>query len=280
MLAGRVIDAETKTGIEKTAISVRLGMRQLHQTETASDGAFTITGLPQIPLGLVVAAGGYLHRQLREMPSTDAPELIIELRQPQVGAKKIEISGVEVTIAEETVLALGGGQELTVTQYCDYAGQTVRTQAGDTMMLAELWRDPEEREKLRHALHEEQVDPAILALLLNRPDADEFDLLAHVAFDEEIRSREERARALEEFDLDFIEQFEGKQREVVEALIDKYRLAGVEEIASAQVFGVPPFISEFGGVAALALLFGGADAVRQTLRGIQEHLYPADEEAA
>ena len=50
--------------------------------------------------------------------------------------------------------------------------------------------------------------------------------------------------------------------------------------ASAQVFGVPPFIDEFGGVAALADLFGGADGVRALLRAIQKHLYPTDGPAA
>ena len=104
------------------------------------------------------------------------------------------------------------------------------------------------------------------------------DLLANAGFGELIRSREERARQLEQLDVDFLAGFEGDQRVVVDGLIDKYRLGGIEDIASATVFQIPPFVDEFGGVASLAKLFGGAAAVTELLRAIQEHLYPIKEQ--
>jgi methylmalonyl-CoA mutase cobalamin-binding subunit len=116
-------------------------------------------------------------------------------------------------------------------------------------------------------------------VLLKRPDADDLDLLTHIAYGERIRTREERARAVEQVDVAWLDGYPSEQRQIVQALIDKYRAAGVEEIATAQVFGLPPFIDEFGGVAGLAQMFGGADEVRQLMREIQEHLYPIDEMA-
>ena len=45
-------------------------------------------------------------------------------------------------------------------------------------------------------LEEHQVAVDVLAEILKRPDVDSFDLLANIAFDETMYSREERAVAL------------------------------------------------------------------------------------
>jgi type I restriction enzyme R subunit len=205
-------------------------------------------------------------------------ELLIELREPTAGAEKVTISGVTVEIAAETELTLGSGLQLTVTQYIDHAGEQIRTATGKLTTLAELWRDPDTRGALRERLRSHDVDPEILSLLLARPDADEYDLLANTGFQEPIQTREERARALEQADGAFLADYSAPQRKVVEALLDKYRLAGVEEIATAEVFAARPFADEFGGIRSLIGLFGDAASLGDMLRELQSHLY--DSEAA
>jgi type I restriction enzyme R subunit len=185
-----------------------------------------------------------------------------------------------VTIANEIDLTLDNGEELTVQQYIDHAGEQIRSVVGDVGTLAELWRDPTKRAELRKQLRAGDADPEVLAVLLGRPDADEYDLLAHAAYQADIRSREERARLVEQVDHEFLAQFTDVQRQVVASLIDKYRLAGVDEIASAEVFSVSPFVEEFGGVHGLIRLFGSAAAVATLLRDLQAHLYPKDGESA
>jgi type I restriction enzyme R subunit len=208
--------------------------------------------------------------------------LVVELKTPSQAGQKLLISGVEVTIAEEVELTLDGenGHQLSVSEYRDYAGEQVRTEAGNRVTLAELWRDPAARRQLRAQLRKKKVDPAILGILMNRGDADEFDLLANVAFGERIRTREERARELEQPDVGFLKKYNEAQRSVVEQLLDKYRVSGVEEIATAEVFKLPPFLEDFGGIPELAKLFGGADSVATLLRDLQAHLYPTEDWAA
>jgi type I restriction enzyme R subunit len=278
VLGGRVVVHGTTEPISGASLVVRAGMKTLAEDTTNTNGTFAIGNLPEATLTVNVAARGFTQRTFRTPVSADGEELVIELREPTAGAEKVVISGVTVEIAAETELTLGSGDELSVTQYIDHAGEQIRTATGTVATLTELWRDPSKRKVLREQLRSNDVDPEILALVLKRPDADEYDLLAHTGYEAPINTREERARALENVDGPFLGQYDDDQRRVVEALLDKYRLAGVEEIASAEVFAAPPFADEFGGIGNLIKLFGDPAGLAGMLRALQEHLY--DSQAA
>jgi type I restriction enzyme R subunit len=279
-LSGRVVVHGTADPIEGASLSVRAAMRTLAEITTSSTGTFVVSDLPAATLRVDVAAKGFTQRSFLVPVSSDGEELLIELREPSTGAGKVIIGGVTVTIAAETELTLGSGEELNVTQYIDHAGEQVRSATGDVATLAELWRDPEKRRLLREQLRSHDVDPAILSVLLARPDADDFDLLAHAGYQEPIHTREERARAVEHIDSELLSLYKDPgQGAVVAALLDKYRLAGVEEIATGKVFTIPPFADELGGIRKLIELFGSAAALADMLRAVQEHLY-TDRQAA
>lgn len=280
VLVGKVVDHESGEPIEDAAVVVRGGMRTIAETQSDGHGLFHIPELPEATLTVDVAASGYTRRRLRVPVTTEGIEVVVVLRHPQAGVEKVTINGVTVTITNETDLTLGSGEELTVQQYIDHAGEQIRSVAGDVGTLAELWRDPTKRAELHKQLRAGDADPEVLAVLLGRPDADEYDLLAHAAYQADIRSREERARLVEQAEDKFLAKFTDVQRQVVASLIDKYRLAGVEEIASAEVFSVAPFVEEFGGVQGLIKLFGGAAAVGRLLRDLQAHLYSNNGESA
>jgi len=279
VLAGRVVVHGTTDPIEGATIVVRAGMRELAEVRTEPSGTFTIGDLPEGTLTVQVAARGFTQRTIRVPVTWHGEEVVIGLREPTAGAERVIISGVTVSVAEETELTLGSGQELTVEQYIDHAGEQVRTASGDVGTLAELWRDPDRRRKLREQFRTHDVDPEVLGILLARPDADDFDLLAHAGYETAIHSREERARAVEQSDGDFLDDYSERQRQVVQALLDKYRLAGVEEIASADIFAVAPFADEFGGIHALVGLFGGPAELRGMLLALQNHLYDSSDAA-
>lgn len=281
VLAGRVVVHDDGDPIFGAAVVVRSGMRTLAEAKTDAHGLFHLSELPEAVLTVDVGAHGFTKRRIRIPVSPEGEQVVVELRQPSEGAEKVVISGVTVSIAEETELTLGSGEELTVEQYIDHAGERIRTATGDDVgTLTELWRDPDKRRVLREQLRNGDVDPEIISVLLGRPDADEYDLLAFAGYSAEIHSREERARRLEHIDAALLNTFSGAQRRVVEALIDKYRLAGVEEIASAEVFSVAPFVEDFGGVQGLIRIFGGPAAVAALLRNLQAHLYDSDGEDA
>ena len=198
LVIGTVTDGRTGEPIEGVSLAVIVGRNQRKQAITDAVGGFKVAGLPSLDVTVLFAKAGYGRRRARALASANPIPLKIELHPVIAAAEKLRISGVVVSISDETTLTLDeSGTQLTVAQYTDMAGERIRTAAGDLVTLAELWRDPTQRRQFRHGLRNDNVDPAVLALVHGRGDADEFDLLANAAFGEAIRTREERARHLE-----------------------------------------------------------------------------------
>jgi hypothetical protein len=178
VLGGRIVVHGTAEPIE--AAFDRRERRDAPPGRDQDDRQRVVIGdLPEAVLTVSAAAYGFTQRTFRVPVSADGEELVIELREPTEGAEKVVIHGVTVTIAEEVELTLGSGEELSITEYIDHAGEQIRTAAGTVGTLAELWRDPDKRRLLREKLSSHDLDAGVLSVLLARPDADEFDLLAH-----------------------------------------------------------------------------------------------------
>ena len=107
----------------------------------------------------------------------------------------------------------------------------MRGQAPDRETLRALWSVRDTRQKLLTTLHEASVYPDVLAEVLERSDSDPFDLLGQIAYNSPIRSRSERATAFVNREQRFIEGHGVQAREVILALVDKYRAYGIDEAA-------------------------------------------------
>jgi type I restriction enzyme R subunit len=90
-------------------------------------------------------------------------------------------------------------------------------------------------------------------------DLDGFDLLARTAFDFE-PSLSARATAaepvLESESPDLPEGF-------VSAVLDKFRLGGVGEVGSSELFSLTPFVARWGGVLGVTSLLVGPSRSRR-----------------
>jgi len=63
-----------------------------------------------------------------------------------------------------------------------------------------------------------------------------------------------------------------RAREIIELLVDKYRVWGLEEITRPDVFRVRP-VSEYGTFTAIAELFHGPRDLRKVVDELQVRLY-------
>jgi type I restriction enzyme R subunit len=141
--------------------------------------------------------------------------------------------------------------------------------------LHEVWTDGQQREAFVEELESESVHVEVLADVLAQPKADQFDLLAHIAFDKPIHTRDERAEAFLNYEQRFLENRSPEAREVILALLDKYRLAGVDEMANPEVFRLSPF-REMGQAQGVIQRFGTIESLRQALDEVQQRLYRED----
>ena len=121
-------------------------------------------------------------------------------------------------------------------------------------------------------LGERGVDVDQLQYACGEPDADPLDLLAHVGWNAELRSRRQRAdAALEQLDTAEAE-LRDDARWVLGEITEKYAEFGVEQFELPDVLQVPP-ISDKGNVGELAELFGGAAELRSAVERLQVLIY-------
>ena len=164
------------------------------------------------------------------------------------------------------------GKQLRTMQYTDYTAEQVRTLFRSAEALKAQWANPLTREDVLLTLEQQGITFEELAATAERPDADPFDLLCHVAFHAPLRTRRERAARVRSHEQAFFDQYAGKAREILNALLDKYSEHGPEQLTIPTALQVPP-ISQYGNVMEIAALFGGPLPLKQAVDQLQNLIY-------
>jgi len=278
-LQGILVDKDTLDPIPDGLITVLVGPNEQVQQRTDMHGRFAFQDLPHGEVQMQISAEGYRKRQITLSTLPDNSMMIqIELRCETPPAAKIRIKGLTVTIAEETYLQLEAtGEQLTVQQYIDHSRQFILKKIPTPSKLEDTWVSPKNRQELIASLQQKGVYPEALASVLKRSDVDSYDVLRHVAFNKDLLSREERASSFENLHQDFLDRYSPEAREVLQILLDKYRLGGIDEL-SPEIFRVAPF-DRMGFAPGVAARFGGPERLRAALGEMQKLLYLAKEAA-
>ena len=119
-------------------------------------------------------------------------------------------------------------------------------------------------------LKERGIDLDSLKSEQNMTDVDDFDFLCHVAFNTPTLTRQERANNVHK--RDFFSRYNGVAREVLEALLEKYKDLGICEIEDTKILKLDPF-TRIGKPATIAKAFGGKDGYRKAVRELEEAIY-------
>jgi type I restriction enzyme R subunit len=197
-------------------------------------------------------------------------DVALKPEKPKGG--KIRVEGLQVTIADEAIFLIEStGQQLTLEQYWDYTRSRVLRAAPNRGVLRELWVDSARRRAFLDELRRSSIHPEVLAEVLGLPEADAFDLLCHIAFDDPIRTRGERATAFRNREQAFINAHREEARQVILELLEKYRIGGIEEL-EPEIFGVSPF-REWGGAKRISQWFGGVEQLGRSLTEVRKRIY-------
>jgi len=276
-LTGLVLDQDTETPIAGASVLIVSGPNTTEQKRTSRAGTFGAAGLPRAGVTVVVTAPGYQRRQVT-CPTSPTPGAVVAITlvpYQAAGDRVIRVKGVTVTVEDETYVELdASGQRLTVQQYINHAKAELFHHVPDEATLRRLWLDPAKRKETLAALLGASVSPEAIAALLHIPDADAYDVLASVAFGREAISREDRANAFTTRNRDFIDSFPPAAREVLLALLDKYRLGGVDELEQSEILRTPPF-DRMGYAPGVARRFGDPQRFRSAVQNLTRRLYEA-----
>ncbi|MYC60388.1 MAG: DEAD/DEAH box helicase [Gammaproteobacteria bacterium] len=187
--------------------------------------------------------------------------------------RKFYVDDGEVEVIRHLVYELDAdGQRLTCKHLTDYAGEKVRTLYPNSSELRAGWLDAERRTEIVERLEEVGLNAATLAETMGQTEADELDLICHLAYNAPLRTRRERAEKLMREQEEFFARFAPDARRVLDAVIEKYAEHGSAQLKLPEVLEVPP-LSEWGNVVELSARFGGSKALRGAVTELQRLLY-------
>ena len=277
ILEGEVIKAETGEKLAGATVTLLTGPNaQRGPIRTDENGAFRFADLAEGAMTLIASGTGFRPRQIQVQILADetiAVQVELNLAGQPVG--KIRVKGLEVHIADEAVFVIeGSGEQLTQQQYLDYTSARVQqvSQAHKVEELLEIWVDGERRHKFLQDLQQASVYVDVLADVLGQTETDQFDLLCHLAFGAPLRTRSERAAAFLNRESRFLGSYTPPAREVILALLEKYRALGIDEISDPRIFRLPPFL-EMGQAPGVAQRFGSLPNLQRSLSEMQHRIY-------
>jgi len=271
-IKAKVVDSEDGTPIADARITAYFGVNMIKPARTNNDGEFIIDACPHSPAKLKVEAKHYKVREVTVEPTPfkNKTIAIIELNRKKAKEGKIVVKGVKVYIEEELYVEVEG-KKLNKAKYIEYAKENVRKKVLTLDDLRKIWINKEKRKKFLEELKKKSINPELIGQLLKRPDADAFDIIAHVAFDAPILSRDERAEALLNEKQQLINSFDETAKSVLLNLIEKYKIGGIDEISEEALES--PDIQRIAKLREIIKSFGGVENLKHALENISHGLY-------
>jgi type I restriction enzyme R subunit len=188
---------------------------------------------------------------------------------------KFYVDDVEVWVTAEAVYHLDPETSLLrLVEYRDFVADTVRTLFPDAKELRSRWTSRVGRRDVIDALSMHGIDVEELADRTGLRQADPLDLLVHLAWNQPLATRGDRARRVRAEHAEFFAARTPVAREVLNRLLDKYTEYGIGQLDDLGVLEVPP-LSSIGSPAEIAERFGSIGELREAVSRLGELLYAA-----
>ena len=193
----------------------------------------------------------------------EGPEIVTEHRE------KTYVQGVDVSILNERIQYIGQDGKLITESLKDYTRRNIRNTYKSLDDFLSEWKEADRKEAILEELEEQGIILEDLRKNVSK-DLDIFDLICHVAWDEEPLTRKERAENVKK--RDYFARYGEQARKVLEKLLDKYANYGIETIEDMDVLRVQP-LDEFGTPIEIIELFGGRENYLKAVKELENEIY-------
>lgn len=273
-IIGGCVLSEGGRPIEGAQVILQTGPNDILDQRTGSEGQFFFSGIGQGQVMVVVSALDHKRVQKTVQTRPDVPVTLaiqLEKKKDTPPNKRVRITNLDVQLIDETYEERDAeGNLVSPEDYLKKVREEILSACHSMVELQSAWISRERREELLNDLEERMVHLDILREILEQPDADAFDLLAHIGFGADIHSREERANALFNLHKEFFEAFDVPAREVLLSLVEKYEFGDLSEATNPRIFSLAPFNSS---VRQVAERFGSIEALRDAVDKLVSLLY-------
>lgn len=186
------------------------------------------------------------------------------------GSRKIIVSGVPARIVAERIEYVGSDGTLITESYRDFARKAVIAEFRSLDAFIQGWNAADRKQAIIDALEEHGILLANLHEMVGR-EIEDFDLLAHIAYDQPTLTRLERAENVKK--RNYFAKYGDQARAVLEALLDKYADEGIGMIENAKVLKLKPFDAIGTPLEIIRGAFGGRAGYDAALSELEQQIY-------
>ncbi|MDE5878379.1 MAG: DEAD/DEAH box helicase family protein [Muribaculaceae bacterium] len=185
---------------------------------------------------------------------------------------KYIVDGKPITITTEIVSVLGeDGKTMRTESVTSFTKKQILSHYSSLDHFINKWTSAERKAAIVDELKELNV--LVDAVRQKNPalaEADIFDIICHVAFDQPALTRRERANNVKK--RNYFAKYEGKAREVLEALLEKYAEHGILNFESVDILDHAPF-NKIGKPQKIVRLFGGIEEFNKAIVELEKEIY-------
>lgn len=185
-------------------------------------------------------------------------------------AKKYHVKGVAVQVMAQRIQYYDTDGKLVTESFQDYTRKTFTKQFASLDEFTKRWNDTERKQ----TIIDELANAGIIWEALQEEigsDMDPFDLICHVVYDQPPLTRRERANEVKK--RNYFTKYSDTAQKVLNALLDKYADAGVEEIESLNVLKVKPLDQLGSPMEIVREGFGSKKDYQQAISDLEDEIY-------
>lgn len=185
-------------------------------------------------------------------------------------AKKYHVKGVSVKVMAQRIQYYDTDGKLVTESFQDYTRKTFTKQFASLDEFTKRWNDTERKQ----TIIDELANAGIIWEALQEEigsDMDPFDLICHVVYDQPPLTRRERANEVKK--RNYFTKYSDTAQKVLNALLDKYADAGVEEIESLNVLKVKPLDQLGSPMEIVKQGFGSKKDYQQAISDLEDEIY-------
>lgn len=196
-------------------------------------------------------------------PPPSNGKVIIDIRN-----RKLKVIDIETTYVGED------GKPLKTEDYLKLLIGVLGKFYNDETTLREIWSNPTNRKALLNQLSEMGIDESQLndlKVIFEAEDSDIYDVLAHLSFNLEIKTVDERVLAVQ--NSDFVEKYHNKKaKQFIQFILDRYQKDGVKELDEKNLSALVKLSGN--DLSTLKASFGTFQ-IRDEYFGLQREIYRA-----
>lgn len=182
------------------------------------------------------------------------------------------VSGQEVSVIGDSVHVLDANGKLITENLRSYTKKNI---LGEFATLEEFLKSWSSAKKKYYILDEMEKNGTPISEFSNEfgNDTDLFDVIVSLAYNQRPMSRHDRASKVRQSK--FFDKYNGKAREVLEALLDKYETTSLRAIEQNDVLNIQP-LTNFGTSVEIVNLFGGKAEYEKAVDDLTDNIYKVE----